>query len=114
MLPKKERLTKKVFIKVFKEGLFVSSSTLSLRVKKVGIPNTPSQFAVVIPQKIVKHKPEQNRLKRQFFALLQKKKPVIRAGLQAILFLKKEVKELSLKEREQALHELFSSAKLLR
>ena len=70
MLPKKNRIDKKLVEKIFKEGKFVNSSNLTLKFvkKETGFP----QIAFITPKTVSKRAVDRNLLRRRGYGALSK------------------------------------------
>jgi RNase P protein component len=86
MLPKKHRITKKLFDIIMKEGFFVSGAIFNLRY----IAQKASQYAVVAPKSISPQANIRNKLRRQGYNALRSLNP--KSQIAGILFYKKEAK----------------------
>tara|TARA_B100000745_G_scaffold294021_1_gene236518 strand:- start:1371 stop:1694 length:324 start_codon:yes stop_codon:yes gene_type:complete len=91
MLKKKQRLTKKEFDHVFKNGKRVHSPILQL----IYQPGEQFHGAAVVGKKVYKKAVDRNRLRRRLYAVLyRQQKEVERAGTY-ILIAKPAIKEVS-------------------
>lgn len=69
MFSKKNRLSAKDIEKIFKDGLFISSTNLSL---KYIVSNNGKRFSVTIPKSVSKKAVIRNLLRRRGYSLLLK------------------------------------------
>ena len=108
MLKKKNKLSKKKFDFVFKNGENYHSNFLYL--KKI-VTNKNLEVSFVAPTKLFKKAVERNKIKRQGYNLFKKNQPNIKEGGSLIFFIKKEIPSLKIYEEE--INYLLKKAKLL-
>jgi ribonuclease P protein component len=88
MLPRKNRLTKKVdFNEVYRKGSFFSEGPLSLKVLKNNLSNTRIGFS--IEKKFFKKATQRNRIKRLLRDAFQQNLAFLKKGLDIVVFYKK-------------------------
>ncbi len=85
MVPKKQRVTRVLFDKVFKEGKIHTAKYVYVRAL-VDATLTLPHYAVVVPKKVLKDASKRNTLKRKVYAILKEQK--LPEGI-FIFFLKK-------------------------
>lgn len=94
-------------------GFFVSTDKLSLRAK-FQKNNTESRFSIVVPASVTKSKPTKNRLRRQGYTIIRKLLKNLDSGYTAIVFLKKESKNLTYPGLEKEIVKVFKKAKIFK
>lgn len=88
MLPKHKRLNLEAFQETFKTGRRLNTACLQCIYRKTG---QADRFAVVIPKKLTLSKPDANKIKRRFYALIGKATPDLsNIGADIIFILDKE------------------------
>ncbi len=89
MLPKINRLDKKTFDFIFKNGRNYHSDSLYL--KKYLLPESKeNHFAAVVSKKVSKKAVERNKIRRQIFGILREKFSNIEKPFGFIFFIKKQ------------------------
>ncbi len=99
MFPKKQRISRKEFVSVYKKSRSFNFPPLSF---KVSLIPKGQKFSVVLPGSWQKKKSLRNKIKRRIIDILKKSKDSFPENLAVICFVKKEAsllphKELSLK-----------------
>lgn len=110
MLPKKNRLKKKDFEKVFKTGRGLKEDFLFLKTVKNNLKE--SRFGFIIPQKISKKAALRNKIKRRLRELVRIKLPKIKKGVDVILVANPGLEVKDFWEIEDILNKIFKKAKL--
>lgn len=113
MLPKKQKVDKKLFDEVFKNGRNYHSDFLFLKMSALEKQSDKSRFAVVIPKKISKKATERNLIKRKIFASLRENKGKIKTGFAVIIFVKKGIENLEYAEIKEEIYKILKIARLL-
>ncbi|MBU4479844.1 ribonuclease P protein component [Patescibacteria group bacterium] len=113
MLPKKQKVNKKLFDEVFKTGKSYHSDFLFLKLLKLEDPKEKSHFAVVVSKKISKKAVERNLIKRRIFAVLKENKDQIKTGFAVVFFVKKGTEKMSFEEYKKETINLLEKAKLI-
>lgn len=111
MLPKKNRISKDFFEKIFKEG--GSFSFKYFLIKKVKISTAESAFTVVVSSKVAKKAVLRNKLKRRMRHIIKKILPSAQKGLGIIVILKKGVEKLDFWEMGKELKDNFQKAGII-
>ncbi len=94
MLPKKNRADKKLVEKIFKEGRFINSPSLTL--KFVNKETTTPRLSFVVPKKIEKRAVKRNFLKRQGYLILEKYFKKLPNGFSGVFVFKKNISVLEI------------------
>ncbi|MDO8492898.1 MAG: ribonuclease P protein component [bacterium] len=103
----------KIFAETFSQGFFASTNLLSLRGKYQKTP-AESRFSIVVPTGVTKNKPTRNLLKRRGYTIIRKLLPGLKSKLWAIIFLKKDAKNLTFSDLEAGFIELFQKVKIFK
>lgn len=111
MLPKKRRVNKDSFKKLFKEGKTIKSELFTLKI--LYTDSNLSKFSIVVPVSVEKKATKRNKLKRRGRSILAKNIDNIKKGLEMAVFLKKEAKELKFADFERELVSLLEKSRLL-
>ncbi len=98
MLPKKNRANTKEVDKIFKEGRFISSPSLTFKYFKNSTKETKISF--VAPKNIAKLAVRRNFLKRRGYSVLKKYLNQFPAGLTGVFVFKKHQDDVSIIENE--------------
>lgn len=111
MLPKTQRLQKRLFSESFSHSKIHSSDILTLRYK--AFSGLASKVSVVVSKKVAQKAVDRNSLKRKLYEITQKvlkntKKPYV-----LMVFPKKGATTTSFNELEKDLTTLFIGAKIL-
>ena len=112
MLAQKRRIKKDSFSLIMKEGLFLHTPGLYIRVLDRK-DDQPSLFGFVVPSKVCKTSVGRHFLKRQMTAVVEKKLTNIRPGFSTIFFLKKDFRLITGYNLESEILELLERAKIL-
>ncbi len=113
MLPKKNRLDKKLFDETFKDSKTYHANSLYLKVSKSEEAGD-SKFAFVVPVKVSKKAVGRNKLRRQGYNAVNKHIDKIEKGFVAIFFLKKEILETNFDDYEKEVVSLLKKSRLLK
>lgn len=89
MLPKEERVSKKLFDAAFKQSRAIHSPLWMVRVAP-GPAGERSRFAIVSPKSVAKTAAERNRLRRAGYGIIAKHRSEILPGHVFLCFFKKE------------------------
>ena len=111
MLPKRNKINKKLFNEVFKNGKTYHSNSLYAKISKLPTAQE-SKFAVVVPTKVSKKPTKRNKLKRQGYNIIKKHINEIKKGFVVIFFLKKGVPETDFVNYEKNIIDLLKKSKL--
>jgi len=90
MLPKKNRVDKKLIEKIFKTGVFVGSSGLSLKYL-IDESSTLPQISFVVPKAVEKRAVRRNFLRRRGYLILEKYFSKIPNGFLGVFVFKKVI-----------------------
>ncbi len=111
MLPKKLRVTTRLFQTSMKHGKVFHSPHLSVRLSPLP-QGAESRFAIAVPKAYSTKATERNKLKRAFYKIIEKSFP-LKAGYVVLVFIKKSTKledEIELgEELELLLKKAFTS-----
>ena len=107
MLAKKNRLTTKKFQEVFKKGEVIHTPLFMGR--KMFSVDKNSHFAVVVSKKIARRAVDRNKMRRRVYAEIENILPNISPPIQMIIFLKKEVANLTKKDFRKQLQKYLNS-----
>ena len=100
MLPKRKRITKKLFMEIFKKGRIQKSPIFLFRY----IPQNTPQYAFVVPKTLYKNAVDRNKLRRMGYNAINK---TTTPNFSGIFFLNKEVKNTNKETiKEQILYTL--------
>ncbi len=90
MLPKKNRVNKKLVGEIFKKGAFIGSVALNLKYlfKK---NTTPPQISFVVPKAVEKRAVRRNYLRRRGYLILEKYFSTIPNGFSGVFIFKKVI-----------------------
>lgn len=108
-----DRLKKqKDFERVFKKGKGLKEDTLFLKF----IPNSllKNRFGIIVSQKVSKKAVVRNKIKRRMRAIIHKKTPQIKRGLDVVVATLPGTATKSFAELEKAVEELFKKANLIK
>ncbi|NOY35507.1 MAG: ribonuclease P protein component [bacterium] len=111
MLPKKHRINKEMFKKVFPSGRSVHSGLISLKITKGEEEN--ARFAFVVSAKTAKKAVDRNKLKRRARHIAAKLLPSFKRGVTVIFFFKKGSEKLDFKELEKEMANICKKAGIL-
>lgn len=111
MLPKKRRVDKNSFKRLFKEGKTIKSEFFTLKIRYTD--SNLSKFSVIVPVSVEKMATGRNKLKRRGRSVLLKNMDSIKRGLEMLVFLKKESNELKFADFERSLVSLLEKSGLL-
>lgn len=104
MLPKKNRLTKKIFQNILKDGRVVSTGLLRFHF----IKSDDNQFAFVAPKNIFKNAIKRNKVRRMGYNVLRFIK---KENISGIFFYKKQDKNITTKEVKDEVISIFKKIK---
>lgn len=111
MLPKKNRLSRRVIREVIKKGKAVRSGNISLKYL-IFSPQKPL-FSFVVSLKNVKNAASRNKLKRRGRAVVFELLPSIKEGCRAVIFFGKESEKLRFPALKEEITKLFRKAGIL-
>ncbi len=111
MLPKKQRINKKLFEKIFKEGKNYHSDFLGAKISRTKTEN--SQFAFTVSKKIAPTAVQRNLLRRRGYSIVQKYLPKIKTPIIGIFILKKGSNKLNTDEYKKEIEIILNKANLL-
>lgn len=111
MLPKKNRLSRRVIREVIKKGKTVRSGNISLKYL-IFSPQKPL-FSFVVSLKTVKNAASRNKLKRRGRAVVFGLLPSIKEGYRAVIFFGKESEKLRFPALKEEITKLFRKAGIL-
>jgi len=106
MLPKNQRVTKKLFDQVYTLGKSFHTPHLFLKVLKSKIANK-NLASVVVSKKVAKKAHDRNKIKRQTLSLLN---PYIKGkkdGLQVLVFMKKGGDSITFRDLRKEVDEVW-------
>ena len=112
MLPLKIRLKKDSFMSVMKDGVFIHSDNVYLRLLDRN-DNLPSLFAFVVPNKVKKTSVGRHLIKRRLTSAFEKLLSDLKPGFSGIIFAKKDISTLPYSEIEKEVVKLLTKAKTL-
>ncbi len=112
MLPKEQKVSKKLFDEVFKGGKNYHSDFLFLKLKKLDKPDEKSHFAVVASKKIFQKAIGRILIKRKIFAVLRENKNLIKTGSAGVFFVKKGIEDLKPEEIKKEVNLLLKNSRL--
>ena len=98
MLPKKNRADKRIVEKIFKEGKFINS--LSLTFKFLISPESGRKVSFIVPKDVAKLAVKRNLLRRCGYSILEKYIKQFPAGLLGVFIFKKYQDDVSILENE--------------
>ena len=123
MLPKKRRITNKIFTLINKQnkGKNFFSPYMSLQLIEAGgietiienKKNTGSKFATIVSKKTERLAVGRNKIRRQVYSLLRNNLKKIKSGFIGVFFIKKEFKKLKFIQKENEVQKLLEKAGLL-
>ncbi len=105
MLSKRSKISAREFKQYYSESK--KTFTSFFRVGVCPSEQHTSQFAVVIPKKIIKHAFARNREKRRIYALLRDIQKTLSSANYYFIFLQKDTRELSHDLLEQEIKKIF-------
>ncbi len=111
MLPKTNKINKKLFDKVFKEGKTYHSDFLYIKTLK---NNGVSKFSFVVMKKNLAGAVRRNLIKRRGFSIIKQELTNIKSGVAVIFFIKKGSEKITFKQLETEIKKILSKANLLR
>lgn len=103
MLAKKERLTKKEFDRSFSLGKRIHSPALQI----IFHPSFAFHGAVVVGKKVYKKAVDRNTLRRSLYGVLYRFHKEHSLGLTVLVIAKPAIRDLSSKQRREALQEML-------
>ncbi|MBU1557625.1 ribonuclease P protein component [Patescibacteria group bacterium] len=112
MLPKKNRLNKKLFDETFRKSRTYHSDSLYLKLSELE-EKDDIKFAFVVPTKTSKKAAERNKLRRQGYNTINKYLDDIKKGYVVIFFIKKDILEKKYKDFEKEIVLLLKKANIL-
>lgn len=98
MLPKKNRADKKAIKKIFKEGKFINSPSLTF--KFILNNNTTTRLSFIAPKSIAKLAVKRNLLRRRGYSALEKYLKDFPAGVMGVFIFKKPEENILTLENE--------------
>jgi len=98
MLPKKNRADKRIVEKIFKEGKFINS--LSLTFKFLISPESGKRISFVVPKNVAKLAVKRNLLRRRGYSVLEKYIKQFPSGFIGVFIFKKYQDDISIIENE--------------
>jgi len=113
MISKQQRLGKKEFNNVFKEGTSFHSDFLFVKILKTENSNQ-SKFSVSIPIKIVKKAVERNLLRRRLYSIINKNLDKTKEGFNVVIILKKGGEKIDFDTYKKEIELLFKKTKLVK
>ena len=112
MLPTKQRITTdKEFTQIFRKGKSVHTSLFVFKYMENTRQYTRVGF--VVSNKVDKHATKRNALKRQYRAIISKKRDELTKGFDCVFFVKQLSKEKDFAEIEREVLNTLKKAKLL-
>jgi ribonuclease P protein component len=112
MLPRKRRVTRKLFPHVMKQGVLFHSPFTTLRLLKKAA-GTESRFSVVVSKQVAQAAVKRNLIKRRVLAIIHTRVKRITPGFDGVFFAKKEILALSFKQIEEVVDSLLSKARII-
>lgn len=109
MLPKKHRLSRAQFGKVFDTSAVLHSGHFSMKWTDV-LGNKESQFAVVVSKKVSRSSVGRNRIRRRCYGVLEELLSQIPENITGIIFVRPSAVLLVPKALEEELRKLFLRA----
>ena len=98
MLPKKNRADKKAVEKIFKQGKFINSPSLTF--KFILTQHSAPRISFVVPKKVAKKAVERNLLRRRGYSALEKFFNKLPAGLLGVFIFSKNKVSTQILEEE--------------
>ena len=112
MIPHRLKVKKELIPLVLKKGLLAGSEYLSLRVL-----NNPNQkeahFTVIITKKAIKLAVNRHANQRKIYEIIQQILPVISAGVNVLIFPKKDLRDLKNESLKEEILKVFKKAGLV-
>lgn len=105
MIPKKQRITKRLFSESFSYSKSVSNEYLTLKYK--GILEFPVKIAVVVSKKVEKSAVGRNNLKRKIYLCAQNATKSLKKPYILMIFPKKDCLKMTTSQIEHSLTELL-------
>ncbi|MFA6300919.1 MAG: ribonuclease P protein component [Candidatus Paceibacterota bacterium] len=99
MLPKKSRANKKTIEKIFKEGNFINSPTLSFKFVLNQNKKDP-QISFIAPKSVAKLAVERNSLRRSGYLAFEKQTNILPRGLSGAFVFKKSESNIQILKNE--------------
>lgn len=112
MLSKQNRLNRDSVAEIFKKGKSFSSDNFILKITP--IEQKESAFAFVVQSKTTKKAVERNKLKRRARSVVRNILNSIKNNIGVIVFLKKSSIDMTYKEMNEELANLFKKARILK
>jgi ribonuclease P protein component len=112
LLPRKNRIKKDEFKRIFKEAKAIRTTALTLLCAKNEELEQP-QFAVVISAKVEPKAAKRNRIKRQIREILQKEMENITPNIQMIIICKPEITKMKFEEIQNLIKDALKQRDLL-
>ena len=108
MLPKKSRADKKTVEKLFKQGKFINSSSLTFKFILSQATTLPC-LSFIVPKKVASKAVERNLLRRSGYSALEKYFHKFSAGLLGVFVFNK--KEKSVQNLEEEIRDILTKIK---
>lgn len=99
MLPRKNRADKKIIEKVFKEGKFLVSESLTFKFILTNSPSAP-RISFIAPKSIAKLAVKRNLLRRRGYSVLEKHINQFPLGILGVFIFKKPKDDILILENE--------------
>lgn len=111
MLPRINKINKKLFDKVFKEGKTYHSDFLYIKALE---NNGVSKFSFVVMKKNLAGATKRNLIKRRCFSIIKQELVNIKPRIAVIFFIKKGSEKRTFKQLEIEIKKILSKANLLK
>lgn len=111
MLPKKQRITKRLFSESFSHSKTASNDYFTLKYK--AFSEFPSKISVVVSKKVEKSAVGRNKLKRRIYEAVQKSSKKLEKAYVLMIFPKKTALSLDYKDLEVELLSVFKKGFLV-
>lgn len=106
MLPKKNRVDKKLIEKIFKQGIFLKSSDTSFRYLKIK-SDVNFKISVVVPKAVFRSAVKRNSLRRKGYAIIEKYTPLIPIAVVGVFIIGKRSVENLENEVKNILNKIY-------
>ena len=116
MLPKRQRVSRKLFEAVFRSATTFSSLFFVLKIKKAQenpVSGGTSRFAFSVSAKICPKAVDRNKLRRRGYAAAQNLLPQIKTPATCLFIIKKGAEKLSFQKLQEEIKNILQKARIL-
>ena len=111
MLPRKNKITRAEFDKVFKSGRTYNSPLFTARIAYIN--NTNAKFSCVVSKKVSKGSPNRHTIKRRVYSAIQKYILKLQPGTNCIIIMRPSLNIPTFDALDDSLKRIFKESKSL-